>query len=383
MERLLTVLVQTSPVPSHPSTALLEALFRSFDRVEGLRECRIVILCDGCDEVPAEEEGYKRGKVSADAADRYRKHLELLRSRLGQAPFLSPMGNSLEMLELPERHGSARAIAEAFRSNKVRTPFVMIAQHDNFFVADVPLRSVLDAIKKQPQVKCVHFLSTATIDYKRKIRLRYGLELESKQVEGLDWPLVPLAFWYGRTHVAQTDYYENFVLRRPLRTGDHLEELLGQTQLEDMVRRSPRVAHDLYGNYVLDQGREVLYHLSGRRARAATENDAGRDGTCNSDQKECNFCQARQENDYKGAPLSPSIMPASTLYQNCGRSYTSARSSRAVVPGLELPRANKNASSLPQGHFRQKCFHCGVKGHSYKWCPEIGNTPEMETIDLS
>lgn len=260
----------------------------------------------------------------------------------------------------------------------------MIAQHDNFFVADVPLRSVLDAIKKQPWVKCVHFLSTATIDYKKKIRLRYGLELESKQVEGLDWPLVPLAFWYGRTHVARTDYYEKFVLRRPLRTGDHLEELLGQTQLEDMVRRSPQLAHGLYGNYVLDQGREVLYHLSGRRARAATKNDEGREGTRNSDQKEYYICQDRPENSCKEAPLSPSsIMPTSTLNQNCGRSYTSARSCRAVVPGLELPRAKKNASSPPQGRFRQKCFHCGVKGHSYKWCPEIGTTPETETIDLS
>ena len=57
MEQLLTVIIQTSPLPSHPSTALLEALFRSFDRVDGLKEANIVILADGCDE--CEEESQK------------------------------------------------------------------------------------------------------------------------------------------------------------------------------------------------------------------------------------------------------------------------------------------------------------------------------------
>mmetsp|Transcript_5346 Transcript_5346/g.11771 ORF Transcript_5346/g.11771 Transcript_5346/m.11771 type:complete len:85 (+) Transcript_5346:27-281(+) len=49
MHELLTVLIQTSPIPSHPSTALLEALFRSFEKADGLLESRIIILADGCE----------------------------------------------------------------------------------------------------------------------------------------------------------------------------------------------------------------------------------------------------------------------------------------------------------------------------------------------
>ena len=42
-----------------------------------------------------------------------------------------------------------------------------------------------------------------------------------------------------------------------------------------MQELGPELAHPRYGNYVLDQGEEiVLYHLSGRRARAATSTSA-------------------------------------------------------------------------------------------------------------
>ena len=53
MDKLLVVIVQTSHLPSYPSTALIEAQFRSFDRVKCLKDCNIIILCDGCDEEPS------------------------------------------------------------------------------------------------------------------------------------------------------------------------------------------------------------------------------------------------------------------------------------------------------------------------------------------
>merc|ERR1719203_1103518 len=99
MDCLLTVLVQTSPIPSHPSTALLEALFRSFDQADGLRDARIIILCDGlgteAGEGQAEAEAkapvnLKHGRAPEDVADRYRAHLDLLEEGLGSPPFLPP-----------------------------------------------------------------------------------------------------------------------------------------------------------------------------------------------------------------------------------------------------------------------------------------------------
>ena len=113
MDQLLTVLIQTSPIPSHPSTALLEALFRSFQRADGLLESTVLIVCDGCEEATAgEKENNKHGKASRSTVERYRQHLQLLESAVTsrQPPFL-PQGNgSIQVLQLQGRHGSAQAI---------------------------------------------------------------------------------------------------------------------------------------------------------------------------------------------------------------------------------------------------------------------------------
>lgn len=38
---------QTSLTPSHPSTELIEYTVASFDRIEELSACRILVMCDG------------------------------------------------------------------------------------------------------------------------------------------------------------------------------------------------------------------------------------------------------------------------------------------------------------------------------------------------
>ena len=43
----LTVIVTTSPIPDHPSTAMIEHTVKSFGSVPGLLSCRIIICCDG------------------------------------------------------------------------------------------------------------------------------------------------------------------------------------------------------------------------------------------------------------------------------------------------------------------------------------------------
>ena len=387
MAALLTILIQTSPIPSHPSTALLEALFRSFDRHIKEIRClaKIYILCDGYEEVEDDDvdgrssdkkrkDGTKRGRVSRDAADRYREHLKRLRAKLDQPPFAAAPSSScgdtwdVEMVELPERHGSACAIKAAFDMGLVTTPFVMVAQHDNFFVSEIALPSILEAMTHNEWIKCMHFLSTATFDYVKKSRRRYGIDLEPfvrHDVDNLDGSLIPLLFWYGRTAIARTDYYTHFVLKeeRTLRVGDHLEELLGVNQLRDIQKRGVAEVHPLWGNFVLDQGQEVLYHLSGRRVRAAAADPSS------------------DEMLHNGHKLhSPKVNESDTLPgqaptdESC-RSFTTARSVRAVVAGLEIiPKEESNVDTVgdgaPRGKFKQRCFRCGEKGHSYRYCPD-------------
>jgi hypothetical protein len=400
MDQLLTVIVQTSPIPSHPSTALLEALFRSFRRVDGLLESRILIVCDGCEQQAddsQEAENMKHGKVSSTTASRYEEHRKRLTDRLNlnQPPFCSVQEGSIELVELHERHGSARAIEAAFLS-QVKTPFVMIAQHDNFFVKDVPLRSVLLAMKTNVWAKAIHFPATATLNYQQKVQKRYGITIQERRMDDSCFKLVPLVFWYGRTHVARSDYYRDFVLKnRTLRVGDHLEELLGETQLRDILQNGMS-AHEPYGNYVLhsnsqegnnnnsnNKEEEVLYHLSGRRAveEVVVEQDNHTNPGTSSD----NSNLVDPKNDRRKILLTDNHHHHHHDTTAVGNnSFTTARSCRAVVPGLSLPPLpTTTRTSAPKGRFKQKCFHCGVKGHSFKFCPDRSLRPETETIDLT
>ena len=68
---LLTVIVTTSPIPTHPSTSLLEETIASLRAHggAGADTVRIVITCDGYK--VREESKPRSGVVDADLADRY------------------------------------------------------------------------------------------------------------------------------------------------------------------------------------------------------------------------------------------------------------------------------------------------------------------------
>jgi hypothetical protein len=425
MEKLLTVIIQTSPLPSHPSTSLIDALFHSFDRVDGLKNCTIVILCDGCDRDEAktqsddrtckqdnEGSNYKHGStLPTETVENYRIYIQQLRDKISTCtpPYCPSNNGSIRLLELPKRYGSANALEAVFdiianpstiheftctESNKnpaklEPTPFVMIGQHDNFFVKDVNYLSDILQYMQQHEtalwLQCLHFPSTATLNYVEKIKRRYQLDLQpfcreynyDSRMKGI---LVPLVFWYGRTHIARWEYYTKKILDEyPLKSGDHLEEIWGTSQLHSLMelkkknhnedfRSSFRDVHSVYGNYVFfesDTQQEVLYHLSGRKARAAS---SATDSYISSITATCN--------KQKQTTFNP--------HEN---SFTTARSAAALVPGISVV-SPKSPNNAPKGRFKQRCFQCGEKGHSKNYCPEFAPNDKdskdaVEILNLS
>jgi hypothetical protein len=168
-----------------------------------------------------------------------------------------------------------------------------------------------------------------------------------------------------------------------------LKKLDNMNEFDESFHR----VHAIYGNYVFfeasqengildDNQHEVLYHLSGRKVRAGT--------FCQSDVAHLSSSMAK--------PVDRNCLQKRSFNPHVG-SFTTARRAMAVVPGLKVigaspPLGNpssthyeNNTQSL-QGRFKQRCFHCGVKGHSFKFCPafaeaETFKKPELEVLDLA
>jgi len=184
----------------------------------------------------------------------------------------------------------------------------------------------------------------------------------------LDGELIPLVFWYGRTHIARTSYYKNKILCRELKQGDHLEELWGTQQLNEILvvadnndfETQFKMLHAPYGNYVffehdMDgnvQQKEVLYHMNGRKVRATISSGKSMHST--------------------SEDITSSSSTVQTSFKPHRNSFTTAKSTVAVVQGLEyVDDSSQTKSSSKQKKFKQNCFHCGEKGHSKKFCPKL------------
>ena len=64
--RDLTIVVTTSPIPSMPSTALLQTLLASLDNVQALADCRVLIVCDGVGKVRDGPPNWKCSQIKAE-----------------------------------------------------------------------------------------------------------------------------------------------------------------------------------------------------------------------------------------------------------------------------------------------------------------------------
>lgn len=122
---LITVLVPTSPIPSHPSTAIIEETLDSLE-VAGLSGCETIVMADG---------------VRPEQEHRRDDYEEFLRALLWDANH--GRRNVLPLLFDAHHHQAAMTrVALAH----VRTPLVAFVEHDTPLVGEIPWRAMASAI---------------------------------------------------------------------------------------------------------------------------------------------------------------------------------------------------------------------------------------------
>jgi hypothetical protein len=191
----LTVLVPASPIPSHPSTAVVARALDSF----------LLNLPDGsfrtviCHDPPSPSataatvrafSRYLRRLERVATADRYR--------RLGVEVTVAPHWGHLA--------GSLRHVIAL-----VRTEFVLVFQHDFFLTEPLPVLELVAMMRRHPEVKHLRLNRKTNLprfwDGRTEERRDFFAERTFAGVT-----VCRTLAWSDNPHLARTDYYTDLVL---------------------------------------------------------------------------------------------------------------------------------------------------------------------------
>ncbi|CAE8618065.1 unnamed protein product [Polarella glacialis] len=262
----MSVLITTSPVPSNPSTMMIEAVMNTFSHVAGLKECPLVIVCDGYRFAKGDKSTWKAGKVTEDSAERYLEYLENLELLLNTGRL--PAGTRIVVLD--GRNGQAMAVKAGLA--EVETPYVLVHQHDLEFTFDFNLEKVLDVLDDDTNsVKYVGLPLLVNLHYESIAWQHHGVRVKKEAHKGVD--LVPVIFWYDSTHITSVRHYQTLVFgpEEVYTAGNFVEETFGVRQRNDVMAKGMDVHAAKYGTYhclshALDGSRRpLIMHLNGVR----------------------------------------------------------------------------------------------------------------------
>lgn len=179
----LTVIVPTSPIPSHPSLAILAETLASVQ--ERLPGCEVIVVADGVrpeqEDRRADYEGYLRNLV---------RHATL-------------WWENVTPLILDSHHHQALATAEALRL--VETPTLLFVEHDTPLVGDIPFDGIVDVVLAgEANVVRLHHEAEVLEPHRHLM-----LEGTPRVLRGL--PFLGTMQWSQRPHVAGTTFYRQIL----------------------------------------------------------------------------------------------------------------------------------------------------------------------------
>jgi len=232
----LTIITTTSPIPSNPSTEILEKTQQSLFKTPALKECKKIIVFDG---VPLEQ------KYRTIAYELYIKNVEKL---VNENPYFA---NTILVVNQEFKH-LANSLREAFKF--VTTPYVFVHQHDFLLVREFDVMNLIQSMDENPNLKLIRFnqFSNAANWWDGPV--------DSYIEGGAHVPLTRTFGWSDNDHIARTDYYLNFVFPKVTWNG----------AMEWFLHDSKKIQMDhlLYGTYLYGNLGEppYIYHLDGKNS---------------------------------------------------------------------------------------------------------------------
>lgn len=233
---------------------MLEYLFKSFEQVTGFGQVKKVIVCDGTRrrKNDSKKKSYRGGWVDVEGEAAYTVYKTRLRK------LCESVWENTVVLELESRHGFGFAVKRSMA--EIDTEFVIVIQHDRFFMRPLKLESVMQLLVKNDQVNCIYLGTNSTSDYRNRILSRFQIDLWEHQIADEKFVLLPMIIWLDSTHIARTEWYREFIFDRNGRhvaPGGFIEDKLGQVQLKRFMEDG-FVSHKEFGTFMLPEINHVV-----------------------------------------------------------------------------------------------------------------------------
>lgn len=277
----VTIILTTSPAPIHPSTEILDNVLASLaHHSPALKRCRLIVTCDGCNDVqPGQKVKYRSGIVDAASRTNYGEYVEALRASAANG---GRGGFAIELLALPQRHGFGGAVRAALP--RVTTPLVLVVQHDRTLLRAVDVGELASHLMQSDGAVGYALLPVSKhVEYAHQMRTWLG----ERKVRGADADitrharalptagrrLLPCLAWHDSTHLASVDYYRQMFASERGVLG-FIESALGPRQSADAVELGVEKFLARWRTYVLDDESvhaPMVGHLDGSTVRPNQE----------------------------------------------------------------------------------------------------------------
>lgn len=234
-----TIIVPISPIPSHPSTEMLERAVRSIHEHLGAHDWPLILVCDG----GTRDRSYSQ----------FKEHLRALVAH-------DKAFQQASVLECTYWRHLSGVLEEALQH--VKTELVLIFQHDHEVRRRVNIAGIL-ACFANPAIK----------------HLR--LNRHDNKVEGWDFilepfpeapiPLLKTAAWSDMPHFVRKTYYTDFILPQLRWSNGELQRVFPESIVfprfvNDVKKHGFSTAHPIYGTFLYGALGDpaICEHLDGK-----------------------------------------------------------------------------------------------------------------------
>ena len=243
LNELLTVIVMASPIPTHPSTEIIDETLESLKFIDPVKSAQIILAHD-----------HPHPEALPDVQEAYLNYLTKLDRRYSD-------DNKVKVVKLNEWGCLAQNIVNAIKI--VQTPFVLVVQHDFKFLESIDVLDCIYIMNKNPKIRHIRFNREANFpyvfDHDPKTRLKHYTEKSFELEENnRKLTLIKTLGWSDNNHLCRTDYYREIVSKL---TGNK------KTFPEHPCNlASTPLLHHLFGTFIYGEiGKEgVIKHLDGR-----------------------------------------------------------------------------------------------------------------------